>query len=103
MKLIYCPDCRDMIKLRKLEFRHCACGHSWGYYLEDDLTAEIGGSAAPVAIENDELREAVLRRPREGRGSCVEASVLPEVYGTLRHRDTPAPELASPEQQAGNS
>jgi len=72
MKLIYCPDCRDMIKLRKLEFRHCACGHSWGYYFEDDLTAEIGGSAAPVAIENDELREAVLRRPREGRGSCVE-------------------------------
>ncbi len=102
MKLIYCPDCLDMIKLRMLEFRHCACGNSWGYYLEDDLTAEVGGSAVPIAIENDELREAVLRRPREGRGLPVGARVLPEVYETLRHRDAPTPELLPSPGKAGN-
>ena len=102
MKLIYCPDCLDMTKLRKLELRRCACGNAWGYYLEDDLTAEIGGSAVPIAIENDELREAVLSRPRTGRGLPVEARVLPKIYETLRHRDSPAPELRSAPEQAGN-
>lgn len=102
MKLIYCPDCLDMTKLRKLELRWCACGNSWGYYLEDDLTAEIGGSAVPIAIENDELREAVLRRPRQGRGLPVEARVLPQLYETLRHRDSPDPEVRPASEQPGN-
>lgn len=93
MKLIYCPICLDMTKLRIQELRRCSCGKSWGYYLEDDLTAEVGGSAVPIAIENDELREAVLRRPREGRGSPVEARVLPEIYETLRYRDEPNPKM----------
>jgi hypothetical protein len=99
MKLIYCPVCLDMKKLRRLELRRCACGESWGYYLEDDLTAEIGGMAVPIAIENDELREAILKRPREGRGSSLEARVLPEQYETLRYRDTPDPEV----RQSGES
>jgi hypothetical protein len=102
MKLIYCPDCLDMTKLRKLELRWCACGNSWGYYLEDDLTAEIGGSAVPIAIENDELREAVLRRPRNGRGLPVEARVLPKTYETLRHRDSPNPTVRPASEQPGN-
>jgi hypothetical protein len=89
MKLIYCPECLDMTKLRMLELRRCACGKSWGYYLEDDLTAEIGGLAVPLAIENDELQGAVLRRPKNGRGAPVEARVLPEIYDTLRYRLEP--------------
>ena len=89
MKLIYCPECLDMTKLRMLELRRCACGKSWGYYLEDDLTAEIGGSAVPIAIENDELREAIQRRPKEGRGSLFEARVLPTIYDTLKYRPEP--------------
>jgi hypothetical protein len=56
MKLIYCPECLDMKKLQMLRLRRCTCGKAWGYYLDDDLTAEIGGTAVPIAIENDELR-----------------------------------------------
>lgn len=97
MKLIYCPQCLDMTKLRMLELRRCACGASWGYYLEDDLTAEIGGCAVPLAIENDELREAVQRRPRDGRGVTLQARVLPEKYDTLRTRDVPNAKLLSTE------
>jgi hypothetical protein len=89
MKLIYCPHCLDMKKLRMLELRTCACGKSWGYYLADDLTAEIGGAAIPVAIENDELREAIRRRPESGRGSSLRARVLPERYETVQYRDRP--------------
>jgi len=78
-----------MKKLRMLELRRCACGKAWGYYLDDDLTAEIGGTAVPVAIENDELREAVAQRPARGRGSHLKARVLPQEYETLRYRDEP--------------
>lgn len=102
MKLIYCPECLDMVKLRMLELRRCACGRSWGYYLEDDLTAEIGGHAVPVAIENDELREAVRRRSGTGRGTPVEARVLPEDYETLRRRDEPDPRVGTPRAPAGD-
>ena len=93
MKLIYCPKCLDMKKLRMLVLRRCACGQSWGYYRDDDLTAEIGGSAVPIAIENDELREAVALRPKDGRGATVEARVLPERYDTLRVRAEPDPRV----------
>ena len=94
MKLIYCPECLDVTKLKMLKLRSCACGKSWGYYLEDDLTAEIGGLAVPIAIENDELREAVLRRPKAGRGAPLEARVLPDIYDTLRYRREPDPRLS---------
>jgi hypothetical protein len=94
MKLIYCPHCLDMKKLRRLELRRCACGRSWGYYQEDDLTAVIGGSAVPVAIENDELRDAIADRPKEGRGSFLAARVLPEKYDTLRRQSEPEPGVA---------
>lgn len=90
MKLVYCPECLDVKKVRKLKVRYCACGKSWGYYLEDDLTAEIGGLAVPLAIENDELREAVARRSKTGTGSEFPARVLPERYETLTYRDEPA-------------
>ncbi|OPZ27276.1 MAG: hypothetical protein BWZ02_01711 [Lentisphaerae bacterium ADurb.BinA184] len=93
MKLIYCPKCLDMKKLRMLALRRCACGQSWGYYLDDDLTAEIGGCAVPVAIENDELREAVAARPERGRGAPIEARVLPERCDTLRVRAEPNPRV----------
>ena len=89
MKLIYCPECLDVKKVRMLKVRHCTCGKSWGYYLEDDLTAVMGGAAVPIAIANDELREAVARRPRDGRGSLCQARVLPKRYETLRYRDAP--------------
>lgn len=93
MKLIYCPECLDMKKVKMMDLRYCACGKSWGYYLEDDLTAVIGGLAVPVAIQNDELRRAVRQRPREGRGAHLGARVLPEIYDTLRTRAEPTPEV----------
>ncbi len=68
MKLIYCPECNDVKRVWQLRVRYCACGKSWGYYLDDDLTAEMGGCAVPLAIANDELREASAQRPQTGQG-----------------------------------
>lgn len=93
MKLIYCPECLDVKKVRMLKLRRCRCGKSWGYYLDDDLTAVVGGLAVPLAVENDKLREAVARRPESGRGSQCRLRVLPLHYDTLRHRDEPDPAI----------
>jgi hypothetical protein len=93
MKLIYCPECLDMKKLQMLTLRRCCCGKAWGYYLDDDLTAEIGGTAVPIAIENDVLRHAVLQRPQSGRGVPLRARVLPLTYETLRQRQEPDPKV----------
>ncbi len=91
MKLIYCPKCLDVKKVQMRKVRHCSCGKSWGYYLDDDLTAMVGGLAMPLAIENDKLREAVARRPKDGRGSQCRVRMLPEQYETLRYRREPDP------------
>ena len=93
MKLLYCPECLDVKKVRCLTVRYCSCRKSWGYYLEDDLTAVMGGRSVPLAIENDTLREAVMQRPKDGRGSTCTVRVLPERYDTLRSRDEPDPSL----------
>jgi hypothetical protein len=94
MKLIFCPECLDVKKVRMLELRRCACGQAWGYYLEDDLTAVIGGTAVPLAIENDELLQAAANRPKDGRGCFLAARVLPHEYDTLRCESEPDPRIA---------
>ena len=93
MKLIYCPKCLDVKRLQMMTVRHCFCGKSWGYYLEDNLTGEIGGYAVPIAIENDKLREAVQQRPAGGRGFPIEARILPLEYDTVKYRSEPNPDI----------
>jgi type II secretory pathway pseudopilin PulG len=60
---------------------------------EETLPANIGGTAVLIAIENDELREAAVRRPESGRGFPLQARVLPTVYDTVRPRSEPDPAL----------
>lgn len=37
----------------------------------NDSTTEIGGEAVPIAIDNDELREAGQRRPQREKGASL--------------------------------
>jgi hypothetical protein len=59
MKLIFCPKCYDIIKLR-YEFRTCVCGKSGGNYLEDGIVANIVGHAIPLGIDNNSFSEAIM-------------------------------------------
>jgi hypothetical protein len=89
MKLLYCPECLDVKKLRMLRLRSCSCGQSWGYYLEDDYTAEIGGKTILIAIANDELRDAVAARPETGEPGKLPAMILPRRCEAVRYRQQP--------------
>lgn len=83
MKLILCPVCEDVIKLNAAG-RSCECGRSWGKYLADGLTAEIGGEAIPIGFANSELRVALAKRPKEGMGYPFSAFVIPVHCETVR-------------------
>ena len=76
MKLIFCPECHDVLKLQG-DHRECLCGCSWGQYNQDGLHARIGGDAIPIGIDNNSLAEAVLDRPGSGMGYVFEAFVIP--------------------------
>ncbi|MBI3801457.1 MAG: hypothetical protein HY268_31350, partial [Deltaproteobacteria bacterium] len=79
MKLIFCQECQDVIKLLSSE-RSCSCANSGGRYLEDLITVEIWGAAVPIMIENDNFLGA-RRRTREGAEPAerrFEASIFSE-------------------------
>lgn len=75
MKLLFCKECQDVVKLLP-DRRYCACGKSFGNYL-DDLSAVIGGAAVPLGFENSSLAKALRERPAEGLGQRFEAFVIP--------------------------
>lgn len=75
MKLLFCPHCQDVLKLR-FEQRSCECGKSWGRY-EDEEHARIGGAAVPLGIGNRSLVDALEIRPADGKGATFLAFVIP--------------------------
>lgn len=75
MKLIFCPNCNDVIRLFDKK-RHCKCRRSWGHYT-DSVNAVIGGIAIPLGFANNSLVEALLNRPENGLGEPFNAFVIP--------------------------
>lgn len=52
MKLVYCPNCGDVVRLIHQKWRRCACGKSGGQYNEDLMTATIGGESLCFGVGN---------------------------------------------------
>lgn len=90
MKLILCPSCEDVVKLN-VTGRFCECGHSWGRYLDDGISAEIGGEAIPLGFANSELRTALANRPKSGMGRTFAAFVIPVLCETVKVVRPPTP------------
>lgn len=89
MKLILCPLCEDVIKLNRAG-RFCECGRSWGRYLNDGVSAEIGGEAVPLGFVNSELRIALANRPKAGMGHAFTAFVIPVRCDTIQVVQAPS-------------
>jgi len=58
MKLLYCPNCEDIIKLRT-KVRFCDCGAISGRYLDNKM-AVYTGDAVPLGIDNNMFLGAVI-------------------------------------------
>lgn len=83
MKLIYCPECHDVVKL-EMEHRECKCKLAYGRYLEDGLHAVINRAAIPLGFNNFSLCPALNNRPASGMGERFEAFVIPVECPTIR-------------------
>jgi len=81
MKLIYCPECQDIVKLTR-EDRTCLCGKSHGRYL-NDFDALYGGEAVPLFIDNPSFLRALASRPFMGGGRAFVAGVAPQACSTF--------------------
>ena len=85
MKLIFCPTCEDVLKLRISPApRRCHCGDSWGRYYADGIRAEIGGRAVPLGFANNSFAEALRNRPADGKGELFTAFVMPVAVPTIK-------------------
>lgn len=85
MKLIFCPECQDVVKL-DYNGRYCKCRASFGAYEDDGLNAKIGGLAIPLGIHNGSLASALKRRPHHGLGERFEAFVIPSNCPTIEEQ-----------------
>lgn len=54
MKLLFCPDCFDVVKL-DYNLRRCKCGNCAGKYEADGLHAVVNGGGMSLMINNIDL------------------------------------------------
>ena len=81
MKLIFCPECEDVLKLLRYE-RTCHCKLSGGAYL-DGLRAAIWGKAVPLGFANGSFVRALGRQPEHGPGERFDAFVIEKHCPTI--------------------
>jgi len=62
MKLFYCPDCHDIVKLTK-DNRTCECGKCSGQYTDDVNATIVNG--IPLGFANTGFRRAVDKHNQE--------------------------------------
>ena len=87
MKLIFCNECHDVIRLYKTT-RSCLCGESGGHYKEDGLYAVIHGNCQPLGFANDSFRRAREEQLEFGAGTEFTSFVIPVVCPTITHVDS---------------
>jgi hypothetical protein len=83
MKLLYCNNCRDIVKLCRTT-RTCHCGATGGHYKQDGLNAIYYGPAIPLGFANASFRDARDNQPEFGMGTNFNAFVIPIVCPTMK-------------------
>ena len=58
MKLLFCLNCEDIIRLN-MKTRSCGCGAVSGHYLDNKMAVYTGDNAVPLGISNYSLMKAV--------------------------------------------
>jgi len=83
MKLIFCPHCHDVVKMRVGIKTFCECGKSWGAYT-DNLNAVRNEQCIPLGFTNGSLVNAINHQPEEGLGKNFEAFIIPKNVPSIR-------------------
>ncbi len=84
MKLIYCPYCSDVVRLRKDKVKMCECGKCFGKYEEDGLNAIISDKSIPIGFANNSFVDALKSKPSPTFGTRFEAFVISKDATTIK-------------------
>jgi hypothetical protein len=58
MKLLFCLECQDIVRLSP-ERRSCRCGRAWGQYLEDHQTTVQTRNSLSIALAGPDFDRAI--------------------------------------------
>lgn len=83
MKLVFCPNCYDVIKFGYKTKRYCKCKKSWGEYT-DEINAVSGGECIPLGIANSSLNKALANRSNYAPGVEFTAFVIEKNCPTIK-------------------
>ena len=86
MKLLFCKDCQDIIRLIDTK-RTCRCGKVSGKYIDNIHVVYSGDNAVPIGFANSTLRNAVLNQPIQGMGKEFIAFVMPKITKNIKKVD----------------
>jgi len=86
VKLLFCPACDDVQKLRQEpEITTCECGKSWGFYKDDGWHAVIGAGLA-IGLDGNSLAYAIQERlDGNGRSVWLSAWLMAEDHKTIEY------------------
>lgn len=84
MKLIVCPYCTDVVRLKKDKLKMCECGKCSGKYEKDGLTATISEHAIPIGFSNNSFIDALKSKPSPTFGTRFEAFVISKDATTIK-------------------
>ena len=85
MKLLFCKECQDCIKLVPQRESRCMCGKSRGTVKPDGLNAIISGdNCVVIGFSNPSLHNAIMNQPQKGMGKYFVAFVIPKECPTVK-------------------
>jgi len=78
MKLLFCPDCYDIITLTS-ETRHCKCSATFGKYMSNGVHAQVSENSVVLGFNNNSFVHALKNPPHKDadRGKRFEAFIIP--------------------------
>ena len=68
MKAVFCPNCQDLVALRRTP-RNCTCGLSGGRYRSDDHHADVWGKAIAIGLAGQDL--AAVCNPKRDEALAI--------------------------------
>lgn len=88
MKLIFCKECTDVVRLKVEAIKKCDCGKSSGQYYEDGLYAWYKGPCIPLGFANRSFTSALANQPEENWGKEFTAFVIQKECNTFENKNT---------------
>lgn len=83
MKLLFCKNCQDVIRLVQEEVRTCRCGKVSGKYINDLDAIYSGKEAVPLGFSNHSFANAIRNQPEKNWGKEFTAFVIQKKCDTF--------------------